>query len=247
MRASRCGCSVRVGSTAISAFSAWNRIPRQMGPVDIVYDSLGGDWGPRGPRVMIEMRPFLQYLSGGAFLAAVSMDGSVSRGLGHLKSDNPWIIGRSFSYDTDRGVMGGLSGRLGPSSSGQLVLAGPEDSIHAANLYLEYGLAKSFHKFPQGFVVSHFYVLEGADILLVSSRAQVLSHECFREVPEIVNRVRRDRWSHRMWKTLVRGIPWGLVMGDMRAKGRGEHVIQPFADGANGWLVWEVSPSWSFR
>ena len=39
----------------------------------------------------------------------------------------------------------------------------------------------------------------------------------------------------------------GLVMGDMRANGRGEHVIQPFADGPNGWLVWEVSPSWSFR
>ncbi|KAL6328109.1 hypothetical protein AAG906_033391 [Vitis piasezkii] len=36
-------------------------------------------------------------------------------------------------------------------------------------------------------------------------------------------------------------------MDDMRAKGRGEHVVQPFADGANGWLVWEVSPSWSFR
>ncbi|RVX15062.1 hypothetical protein CK203_007696 [Vitis vinifera] len=28
---------------------------------------------------------------------------------------------------------------------------------------------------------------------------------------------------------------------------RGEHVIQPFADGANGWLVWDVSPSWLFR
>ncbi|RVX06103.1 hypothetical protein CK203_018631 [Vitis vinifera] len=45
---------------------------------------------------------------------------------------------------------------------------------------------------------------------------------------------RRGRWSHHMWKTSVRGILLGLVMGDMRAKGRGEHVIQPFADGANG-------------
>ncbi|RVW63590.1 hypothetical protein CK203_057382 [Vitis vinifera] len=35
----------------------------------------------------------------------------------------------------------------------------------------------------------------------------------------------------------------GLVMGDMRAKGRGEHVIQPFADGANGWLVWRFLPA----
>ena len=31
--------------------------------------------------------------------------------------------------------------------------------------------------------------------------------------------------------------PWGLVMNDMRAEGRGEHVIQPSADGADGWLV----------
>ena len=35
--------------------------------------------------------------------------------------------------------------------------------------------------------------------------------------------------------------PRGLVMNDMRAEGRGEHVVQPFADGASGWLVWEVS------
>ena len=41
--------------------------------------------------------------------------------------------------------------------------------------------------------------------------------------------------------------PWGLVMNDMRAKRRGEHVGQPFADGANGWLVWEVLPSLSYR
>ena len=40
---------------------------------------------------------------------------------------------------------------------------------------------------------------------------------------------------------------WGFVMDDMRAEGRGEHVIQPFADGANEWLVWDVFPSWLFR
>ena len=28
---------------------------------------------------------------------------------------------------------------------------------------------------------------------------------------------------------------------------RGEHVVQPFADGATGWLVWEVSSSLSYR
>ena len=43
------------------------------------------------------------------------VDGSVPMGLGHLKSDKPWIIGRSFSYDMERGVRGGISGRLGPS------------------------------------------------------------------------------------------------------------------------------------
>ena len=39
---------------------------------------------------------------------------------------------------------------------------------------------------------------------------------------------------------------WGLVMNDMRAEGRGEHVVQPFADGATRWLVWEVSPNLSY-
>nr|CAN78252.1 hypothetical protein VITISV_031953 [Vitis vinifera] len=34
--------------------------------------------------------------------------------------------------------------------------------------------------------------------------------------------------------------PWGLVMDDMRAEGRGEHVIQPSADGANGPLNADV-------
>ena len=36
-------------------------------------------------------------------------------------------------------------------------------------------------------------------------------------------------------------------MNDMRAEGRGEHVIQPSADGADGWLVWEVPPSLLYR
>ena len=37
--------------------------------------------------------------------------------------------------------------------------------------------------------------------------------------------------------------PWGLVMNNMRAKRRGEHVVQPFADGGTRWFVWEVSPN----
>ena len=40
---------------------------------------------------------------------------------------------------------------------------------------------------------------------------------------------------------------WGLVMNDMRSERRGEHVVQPFADGATGWLVWADSPSLSYR
>ena len=40
---------------------------------------------------------------------------------------------------------------------------------------------------------------------------------------------------------------WGLVMNDMRAERRGEHVVQPFADGANGWLILEVPPSLSYH
>ena len=31
--------------------------------------------------------------------------------------------------------------------------------------------------------------------------------------------------------------PWGVVMNNMGAKRRGEHVIQPFANGASGWFV----------
>ena len=41
--------------------------------------------------------------------------------------------------------------------------------------------------------------------------------------------------------------PWGVVMNDMRAKRRREHVVQSFVDEANGWLVWGVSPSLSYR
>ncbi|RVW57064.1 hypothetical protein CK203_070424 [Vitis vinifera] len=35
------------------ALRAANWLPYKWAPVDIVYDSLGGDWGPRGPRVMM--------------------------------------------------------------------------------------------------------------------------------------------------------------------------------------------------
>ncbi|RVW59126.1 hypothetical protein CK203_105522 [Vitis vinifera] len=72
MRASRCGCSVRVGSTGGK----------------MIVSSMGG--------------------------------------LGHLKSDKPWIIGRSFSYDMERGVRSGLSGRLGPPVFDRTASAGPE-------------------------------------------------------------------------------------------------------------------------
>ena len=40
---------------------------------------------------------------------------------------------------------------------------------------------------------------------------------------------------------------WELVMNDMRAERRGEHVIQPFADGANERLIQEVSSNLSYR
>ena len=41
--------------------------------------------------------------------------------------------------------------------------------------------------------------------------------------------------------------PWGLIMNDMRVERHGEHVVQPFADGANRRLIWEVSPRLSYR
>ena len=41
--------------------------------------------------------------------------------------------------------------------------------------------------------------------------------------------------------------PWGLVMNDMRAERRGEHVVQPLANGANECLIWEVFPCLSYH
>ena len=41
--------------------------------------------------------------------------------------------------------------------------------------------------------------------------------------------------------------PWGVVMNNMVVKRRGEHVVQPFADGTNWWLAWEVSPNMLLR
>ena len=41
--------------------------------------------------------------------------------------------------------------------------------------------------------------------------------------------------------------PRGVVMNNMRAKRRGEHVVQSFADGVSGWLIWGVSPSLAYR
>ncbi|KAL6318204.1 hypothetical protein AAG906_035709 [Vitis piasezkii] len=127
MRASRCGCSVRVGSTGGKTIvPSMGRGPSpqflpfppgivflvRWAPVDIVYDLRR--WGPRGSELRCWDASFLQRSAETHFLLRSLMDGSVSMGLGHLKSDNPWIIGRSFSYDTVRGVRGGLSGRLGP-------------------------------------------------------------------------------------------------------------------------------------
>ena len=31
--------------------------------------------------------------------------------------------------------------------------------------------------------------------------------------------------------------PWGVVMNNMGAKERGEHVVQSFADRTSGWLI----------
>ena len=31
--------------------------------------------------------------------------------------------------------------------------------------------------------------------------------------------------------------PWGVIMDNMRAKRRGEHVIQSFANEARGWFI----------
>ena len=42
-----------------------------------------------------------------------------------------------------------------------------EDSVHAVRFYLEYNLPEPFYEFPQRFILLQFYVLHGADILLM--------------------------------------------------------------------------------
>ena len=43
-----------------------------------------------------------------------------------------------------------------------------EDNIHAVRFYLKYSLPEQFYEFPQRFFLLHFYVLQGADIFLMS-------------------------------------------------------------------------------
>ncbi|KAL6312228.1 hypothetical protein AAG906_020313 [Vitis piasezkii] len=235
MRASRCGCNIRVGVVILGSISTSAFRPNNGG----TCMSLLCDHVPCGRHIfyydLFWMDPF--------------------RGLGHLKSDMPWIIGRSFSYDMERGVRGGLSWRLGPStlsigrpwlirnfallSRHLWMLSATKTSWVAARRQLR-ALSICSHVETSRFVILHFMFCKVFVIRLcrvehkycptkASDRSLKLSTELGGVAGPIVC---GEFWHEES--------PWGLVMNDMRAERRGEHVVQPFADGANGWLVWEV-------
>ena len=43
-----------------------------------------------------------------------------------------------------------------------------QDDVHAVRFHLEYNLPEQLHKFPQRFILLHFYVLQGTDVLFMS-------------------------------------------------------------------------------
>ncbi|RVW84097.1 hypothetical protein CK203_040606 [Vitis vinifera] len=117
MRASWCGCNIQVGSTGgkmivPSMGRGPPNYPRPDGIDTLVYRCC--------PHNFCLFRTCIPPLCDHAsvedtFFTMIPLDGFVPSGLGHLKSDMSWIIGRSFSYDMERGVRGGISGRIGPS------------------------------------------------------------------------------------------------------------------------------------
>ena len=52
-------------------------------------------------------------------------------------------------------------------------------------------------------------------------------HDMVEEVTRPI--IRRKFWHEES--------PWRVVMDNMRAKMRGEHVIQSFANGVEGWFI----------
>lgn len=76
-----------------------------------------------------------------------------------------------------------------------------KDNIHAIGFYLQYSLSKELHELSQGLILLHFYVLQGTDILLMSSWAQVLPHEGFWQIPEIINQIHGE--PMKPWESLA--------------------------------------------
>ena len=52
-----------------------------------------------------------------------------------------------------------------------------QDYVHALRFYLEYSLPEPLHKLPQQFILLHFYVLQGTDVLFMLCWAQILFHK----------------------------------------------------------------------
>ncbi|RVW22445.1 hypothetical protein CK203_099234 [Vitis vinifera] len=285
MRASRCGCSVRVRSTGGKMIvPSMGRGPPPVSPGRmelILYNGFGvaGVLGapelrfwevslpPVSERRYCFKCPALMSLStkfGGIcmFLLCGHVPcgrhiscydlfwmGSVSRGLGHLKSDKPWIIGRSFSYDMERGVRGGLSGRLDPSClrsddlgrSGSLTLLSvplldvcPATrtcwvAARTSSSNIEYLFAR-LNK--SSIVVGGFLASDSkngsADVLLVSSGAQVLSHESFGQQRVVAN---IERHELSIMHDMVEWVAGPIVCGEfcqwVARLGGFSHLVAP--------------------
>ncbi|RVW15436.1 hypothetical protein CK203_094702 [Vitis vinifera] len=224
MRASWCGCSIRWGL--------------------LVGKRLSHLWG-EGPLVIpgrMELTRSRTDAARNNFCSFVWSHTPRQMGSRPPEVGHALIIGRSFSYDMERGVRAAFR-RLSPSAFDQTALAGPE----------------VWHFFPR-----HFWMLSGnqdllggCSVLMFAYVERSISIVPRRPLIALVAYIESHELSimHDMIEGVAGPIvcgefgheesPWGLVMNDMRAERRGEHVVQPFADGANGWLIWEVSPSLS--
>ncbi|KAL6347607.1 hypothetical protein AAG906_026135 [Vitis piasezkii] len=181
----------------------------------------------------------------------IRSDGSRPPEVGHVLDHREKLL---IGYG--KGVRDGLSGRLGPSclrsdglgrSVSLALLSAPRMSVRNQVFFggrrmssssIEYLLARrTSHASLEDLRGQHPSCKPLPVVAYIESHELSIMHDMVEGVAGPI--VCGEFWHEES--------PWGLVMNDMRAERRGEHVVQPFADGANGWLIWEVSPSLSVR
>ncbi|RVW85608.1 hypothetical protein CK203_037578 [Vitis vinifera] len=191
----------------------------------------------------------------------VHSDGSRPPEVGHVLDHREKLL---IGYG--KGCEGGLSGRLGPSC---LLSDGLGRSRSLALLSCHFWMPVRQPRLVGWLLARHLRALNTLledlqtafmlvlmfsyverSISIVPRRLPIAARRCLYQSHELsimhdtIEGVAGAIVCGEFWH---KESPWGLVMNDMRAERRGEHVVQPFDDGANGWLVWEVSPSLSVR